>query len=740
MHRRDFLQGSAAALLYGVGHKALAHTPAPLANGSVSFDERSLLVDGSRMLLTCGEIHYPRSTRAMWPALLQRSKALGLNTIASYVFWNVHETRRGVYDFSGERDLGCFLDLCQQHGLAVFLRVGPYICAEWNFGGFPPYLRDEPGIAIRTMNKAYAARVEAWFERLAEVVKPRLKSNRGPVILVQVENEYTNVSKRYGEQGQEYLRWIVELAKRLGFAGVPSTMCEGGAQGAIETSNGFSIPPERIAAVRKSHPGTPLLWTEIYPAWYRVWGGAAVPAGDGRFMAGGILDFISRGGSGINYYPWHGGTNFGRNSMYLQTTSYDFSAPLDEYGSVTATGVYLGRLHAVLREQSPILLEGERSEHAVGATRTVTWRKGSEELRMIQETPPEERSGQGFPHMQVKRARLVNSRGETLFDVDATRDTVTRSFPAPAWNPVRQKSDRPLDWQAWDEPLPADRRDQGIASEDPVEQLSLTKDSTDYCWYSCTAQVAVQGPQEIVIPYGADLFYLYVDGRLVATSKLPLSEDRGPITPDDPAHPRIVANLSESGHEHGFQQSFTLRELTAGEHRIDLLATAVGMIKGDWQIASSMNFERKGIWQGVLWNGQPLRNWTMRPGLAGEKHGLPLRPDAVSWRPALGSRPLRWYKTRIAVPDDLLRGTAVFRLDAAGLGKGTIWVNGRSIGRHWLIEARTPAWLAQNNKPSGELSQRYYHVPADWLQPSNELVILEEQAASPAAVQLQMRT
>jgi len=732
IERRDFLKGSAAALLYGAGRKSLAQTLAPMTDSSVTYDERSVMVDGRRLLLACGEMHYPRSTRAMWPILLQRSKALGLNTITSYVFWNVHETSRGVYDFSGERDLGHYLDLCQQQGLAVFLRVGPYICAEWNYGGYPPYLRDEPGITIRTMNKAYTARVEAWFERLAEVVKPRLKPNGGPVILVQVENEYANVAKRYRDAGQEYLRWIVELAKRLGFASVPSTTCEGGAQGAIETSNGFTIPPERLAAVRKSHPGTPMLWTELYPAWYRVWGGRIASARDPRSIAGGILDFISRGGSGFNYYPWHGGSNFGRNAMYLQTTSYDFFAPLDEYGSVTATGAYLGRLHAVLHEHSSLLLEGDRTEAVRGATRTTIWRKGQDKLRLVQDDYEEHPSGQDFAAMLKRntRARLLGARGETLFDLEVARETVTRSFSASAWTPVPQESNRALDWQAWDEPLPAQRPDRGIASLEPIEQLSLTNDGTDYCWYSTTAQVTEPGSQEIVIPYGGDFFYLYIDGKLAATSKLPLSEDRGAITPEDPAHPRIVANISEKDHQNGFRHVFTLPTLTAGPHRIDLLATAVGMIKGDWQIASPMNFERKGIWEGVLLNGQPLHNWTMRPGLAGEQRMLPNRPDAVAWRSVTDSRPLRWYKTSIAVPANLLGGSTVFRLDAAGLGKGMIWVNGRAVGRHWLIEAASPA---------GTPSQRYYHIPADWLQPSNAIVILEEQAASPANVQLQAR-
>ncbi|WP_423248084.1 beta-galactosidase [Tunturiibacter gelidiferens] len=105
----------------------------------VAYDERSVILNGHRTLVICGEIHYPRSTRAMWPLLLERSKSLGLNMISTYVFWNVHETSRGNYNFTGERDLGHYLDLCHQNGLSVFLWVGPYICAEWNYGGFPSY-------------------------------------------------------------------------------------------------------------------------------------------------------------------------------------------------------------------------------------------------------------------------------------------------------------------------------------------------------------------------------------------------------------------------------------------------------------------------------------------------------------------------------------------------------------------------------------------------------------------------
>jgi beta-galactosidase len=732
IQRREFLKAGTAALVYGASRTGFSQSAA--SQPPVSYDERSIILNGRRVLMSCGGVHYPRSTRAMWPTILERSKALGLNTIATYVFWNFHETSRGVYDFSGERDLGHYLDLCQQHGLSVFLRAGPYICAEWNFGGFPPYLRDEPGITIRTMNKPYTDRVEAYFERLAEVIKPRLASTGGPVILVQVENEYDAVSKRYGEAGQEYLRWLVELAKRVGLAGVPITMCQGGVEGVIQTSNGHSFPQWVMDAIRKTHPGTPLLWSEFYPSWYRVWGGEIEAARGGPAMAAAILDFISRGGSGWNYYPWQGGTNFGRNSMYLQTPTYDWFAPLDEYGSVTESGAYLGRFHAMLQEHSATLLEGDRTEHVENGERTIVWQHGSSELRLVQEIPAQPVNG-GQPGRSRPDTKLLDTDGKTLFDLNQTPGSFAYSFSTAEWKPLHPEQSAPLVWQTWQEPLPAQRSDKGIVSLLPVEQLSLTKDGTDYCWYSTTLHISAAGPRELVIPYGGDFFYVYLDGKLAGISKIPLQENRGPITPDDPAHPRIVANRGEVVPENGFRHSFSLPESAPGTHRLDLLACALGLVKGDWQIASSMNFERKGIWKGVLWNREPLSNWTMRPGLVGEQRMTGAGDKQPAWsaetaQVAKESRPLLWHRTEVRIPENLLGNSAVFRLDASGLGKGMMWVNGRAVGRHWGILASRPA-----NTPS----QRYYHVPADWLRPLTEIIIFEEQTASPLSVRLQVR-
>jgi beta-galactosidase len=730
--RRDFLQAS-TGLLLASDRSSVALLPSFHGTDAVTFDPRSLRVEGNRLLLISGEMHYTRSTRSMWPQLLDRSQSLGINCIATYVFWNVHEPERDRYDFSGERDLRHFLSLCADRKMNVFLRVGPYICAEWNFGGFPPYLRDEPGITFRTMSKPYLDRVQKYFERLSAEIKPFLASNGGPVALVQVENEYSHIAKRYGAKGQEYLRWIVELGNRVGFSTVPTTTCEGGAAGAIETANGDIITPERVAELRKSHPRAPLLWSELYPGWYQVWGGARKPQREPGEMAFAILSFIALGGSGWNYYMWHGGTNFGRTSMYLQTTSYSFEAPLDEYGRPTDLAHYLANLHRVLRSHEQTLLGGQRaSQTLVSGLQKTTWRSAGGSLTLIvnQGTEP---ATEGEHTLPGKSARLL--AGDTIeFDTHAPRPRRTTNA-SPPWLPATATA---LQWSSWSEPLPQQRQHEGIESERPVEQLSLTKDLTDYCWYSASLHIATAGTHQLTIPYGGDFFYIFLDGKLVAQSPIPLPENRGPITPDDPEHPRIATSRHDFETKDGFRHSYSFSAGAVGSHRLEILATALGMIKGDWQIASPMNMERKGIWEGVQIDGIEITGWRMIPGLQGEGKGLPQTVGdvhAVAWRSSEVATPLTWHKATFALEPGVLAGDADFRLDAVGLGKGQLFCNGHAAGRHWLLHEPAPAGASE-----GALSQRYYHIPASWLLPQNTLILLEEQAASPKDVRMERRT
>ncbi|MEN8255159.1 MAG: beta-galactosidase, partial [Verrucomicrobiota bacterium] len=133
----------------------------------VTFDDKAIKIDGKRTLILSGAIHYPRSTPQMWPELMQKSVDAGLNTIETYVFWNLHEAGRGEYDFEGRLDLRRFCELAAESGLNVILRLGPYICAETSYGGFPSWLRDVPGIRMRTFNEPFMQEVRRWLEHLA---------------------------------------------------------------------------------------------------------------------------------------------------------------------------------------------------------------------------------------------------------------------------------------------------------------------------------------------------------------------------------------------------------------------------------------------------------------------------------------------------------------------------------------------------------------------------------------------
>ena len=691
---------------------------------STTFDQKSLLVDGERLLLISGEIHYARSPREIWPRLLDQAVAMGLNCVAAYVFWNFHEPQKDVYDFSGQRDLGHFLELCRERKLHVLLRVGPYCCAEWNFGGFPPYLRDEPGIVIRTYNAPYLARVRQYFEHLTAEIRPHLRTNGGPVLLVQVENEYANVSKRYGDDGQRYLEWIVALSKELGID-VQTLTCEGGAPGSIECVNGHSIDKKKIAGHRQAHPEQPLIWTELWPAWYDTWGFAHHLRSAGN-IAYHLLDFLGQGGSGWNYYMWHGGTNFGRTAMYLQTTSYDFDAPIDEYGRVTPKADYLAALHRVVTQHCDTLFgQPRRSTELGNQKRIVTW--GKETVWITLKIDDRNRS-----------AVLTDQTGACLFD---TAHGVPSDLSAPP--PGDWKNLMTLQkWESWEEPRPSLRFTGAVRSPVPLEQLSLTHDESDYCWYSAEFTSHGGKAHELVIPYGGDAFLVFVDGALVAQSKPPFEENRGVNSPPDPQRPYVFANALEGKVTGGFRQVLTWGPTTPGPHKLEILSVALGMIKGDWQISASMEQERKGIWSTVVLDGAELDGWTMHPGLVGEARQPNFGPS-----PGAGA-PCTWYQTTFELSQRQLQQDFDLRLDGSGLGKGMAFLNGHALGRYWLIGGHgygpDSAWQffdldGLSLGPEGEPTQRYYHLPTAWLGPQNTLVLFEEFPGKPSQLEIQVR-
>ncbi len=310
---------------------------------SFSIGETDFLRDGAPHQVIAGSIHYFRVHPDLWQDRIRKARLMGLNTIETYVAWNAHEPRRGEWDASGWNDLGRFLDLVHAEGMDAIVRPGPYICAEWHNGGLPVWLTGTKG-GLRSSEPSYLAEVSAYLRRVYEIVSPRQIDRGGPVVLVQIENEY-------GAYGADtaYLEHLVAVTREAGIT-VPLTtvdqptdrMLEDGSLPGLHKTGSFgSRSRERLATLRKHQPTGPLMCSEFWDGWFDWWGG--VHHTTDVAAAASELDVLLAAGASVNIYMFHGGTNFGLTNgandkgRYLPlVTSYDYDAPLDEAGEPTA--------------------------------------------------------------------------------------------------------------------------------------------------------------------------------------------------------------------------------------------------------------------------------------------------------------------------------------------------------------------------------------------------------------------
>lgn len=314
----------------------------------------SFLYDSKPIQIHSGEMHYARIPKEYWRHRLKMLKAMGLNTVATYVFWNYHNTAPGVWDFkTGNRNLSEYIKTAAEEGLFVILRPGPYACAEWEFGGYPWWLQKNRDLVIRANNQPFLDSCKVYITKLAEQVKNLQVSNGGPVIMVQAENEFGSyVSQRKDiplEEHRKYNKAIFEMLKNAGF-NVPfftsdgSWLFEGGAiPGVLPTANGENNIENLKKAVDKYHGGMgPYMVAEFYPGWLDHWAEPfnRVPAAD---IAKQTEKYLQNGIS-FNVYMAHGGTNFGFTSganyneehdIQPDITSYDYDAPVSEAGWAT---------------------------------------------------------------------------------------------------------------------------------------------------------------------------------------------------------------------------------------------------------------------------------------------------------------------------------------------------------------------------------------------------------------------
>ncbi|WP_149205362.1 glycoside hydrolase family 35 protein [Actinotalea subterranea] len=321
--------------------------------------DRDFLLDGRPVQVISGALHYFRVHPDLWADRIRKARLMGLNTIETYVAWNVHAPRRGVFDTTGGRDLGRFLDLVAAEGMHAIVRPGPYICAEWDNGGLPAWLFTEPGVGIRCNEPRYLEAVGEYYAGLMPIVAERQVTRGGPVVLVQVENEYG----AYGDD-KDYLRALVDLTRAHGID-VPLVTCDqaddamlerGGLPEVHRTATFGSRSTERLAILRRRQPTGPLMCMEFWNGWFDSWGlphhVAAV-----EDNAQDLDDLLAAGGS-VNLYMFHGGTNFGLTNgandkgRYLPiTTSYDYDAPLAEHGAPTAK---YHALRGVIARHAPV--------------------------------------------------------------------------------------------------------------------------------------------------------------------------------------------------------------------------------------------------------------------------------------------------------------------------------------------------------------------------------------------------
>ncbi|KAL2333822.1 hypothetical protein Fmac_015035 [Flemingia macrophylla] len=731
---------------------------------NVTYDHRALILGGNRRILISAGIHYPRATPEMWPDLIAKSKEGGADVIETYVFWNGHEPERGQYNFEGRYDLVKFVKLAASNGLYFFLRIGPYACAEWNFGGFPVWLRDIPGIDFRTDNAPFKEEMKRFVTKVVNLMREEMLFSwqGGPIILLQIENEYGNIESSYGKGGKEYVKWAASMALSLG-AGVPWVMCrqQDAPYDIIDTCNAYYCD-----GFKPNSRNKPTMWTENWDGWYAQWG-ERLPHRPVEDLAFAIARFFQRGGIFQNYYMYFGGTNFGRTAGGpLQITSYDYDAPIDEYGLLhEPKWGHLKDLHAALKLCEPALVATDSPTYInLGPKQEAHVYQANvqrEGLNLSLFKSPSICSA-FLANIDERKEAIVTFRGQrytippwsvsilpdcrnTAFNtakvraqtsvklVDSDLPTASNIFIAQQLRHRSGISYFSKSWMTTKEPLKIWSKS-SFTVEGIWEHLNVTKDQSDYLWYSTRIYVSDSDilfwkendiHPKLTIDGVRDILRVFVNGQLIGNAV-----------------------------GHWIKVVQTLQFLP-GYNDLTLLTQTVGLqnygaflekdgagIRGTIKITGFEN--------GDINLSKSL--WTYQVGLQGEflkfyseenenSDWTELTPDAIP-------STFTWYKTYFDVPG----GTDPVALDLKSMGKGQAWVNSHHIGRYWTrvspesgCEEICDYRGAYNSDKCltncGKPTQTLYHVPRSWLRSSNNsLVILEETGGNPLGISVKLHS
>ncbi len=342
--------------------------------GILTYKGTQFYLDGEPFVVISGTMHYFRIPREYWRDRLLKLKECGFNTVETYTCWNLHEPKEGEFNFEGNLDIEAYIDMAAELGLNVILRPGPYICAEWEFGGFPAWLLNYENMPLRCYDEGFLKLLRRYYGELLRRVRPRLAVNGGNIFMLQIENEYGS----YGDD-KRYLQAIVDIYKEndadcLFFTsdGPTYTMLSGGTLDEyLAVANFGSAPKAQLAIMSELYPNRPLMCGEFWSGWFDHWREHhhIRPAEE---IVQCVREFAELGAS-FNFYMFHGGTNFGFTNganyydFYQPTiTSYDYNAPLSEAGDRTETYY---RLREILEERygkAPELTAAETPKAAYG--------------------------------------------------------------------------------------------------------------------------------------------------------------------------------------------------------------------------------------------------------------------------------------------------------------------------------------------------------------------------------------
>ncbi|KAM7253331.1 hypothetical protein ACFE04_025949 [Oxalis oulophora] len=650
---------------------AIAAAATVVHGGEVTYDGKSLIIDGQHKILFSGSIHYPRSTPEMWTSLISKAKEGGLDVIETYVFWNLHEPQQGQYDFSGRRDIVKFVKEIQAQGLYAFIRIGPFIESEWTYGGFPFWLHDVPGIEFRTDNEPFKDHMRNFTAKIVNMMKQDnlYASQGGPIILSQIENEYGMVEKSYHELGTAYVRWAAAMAVELQ-TGVPWVMCkQDDAPDPVTTFTPFST-----------------FRYETYGDEKRLRTAQDIAFNVALFIA-------NKNGSFVNYYMYHGGTNFGRTASAFVKARYYDQAPLDEYGLIRPRKWgHLKELHAAIKLCSNPLLSGAKTTYSLGP---------SQEAHVFEENPG------------ACAAFLINNDEKNNATVQFRNDsyqlpyksisilpdcrTVVTAQIAPRTMTLEKMFDSPEDWEVFTEAIPS-FDNTTLRADSLLEQTNTTKDVSDYLWYTFRLEQNSSTTDSSLVMYSAGhVLHAFVNG--------------------------IYAGSAHGSHADVRVQSASTVQLNKGTNYVSLLSATVGLPDN----GAYLNRRVLGL-RSVLIEEANFTNyqWGYQVGLMGEK--LQIYTDegakSVAWTKLESSNQrLTWYKTVFDAPS----GDDPVSLNLWSMGKGEVWVNGESIGRFWVSFKTT----------KGKPSESWYHIPRSLVKPSgNLLIILEEEMGNPLGISI----